>query len=73
MYRFCSNLGYLFYPYPDEEVKPTPLKIKTEIDGVNGGTITKLGLRIPSGCDGFTAFCTYMNKYEQDFINQLQI
>ena len=37
MYRFCSNQGFLFYPYPDEDVKPTPLKIKTEIAGVNGG------------------------------------
>lgn len=73
MYRFCSSLGYLFYPHPNEEAKPTPLKIKTEIDGINGGTITKLGLRIPSGCDSFTTFCNSMNKYEQDFINQLQI
>ena len=23
MYRFCSNQGFLFYPYPDEDVKPT--------------------------------------------------
>ena len=34
MYRFCSNQGLLFYPYPDEDVKPTPLKIKTEKIGV---------------------------------------
>lgn len=72
MYRFCSSLGYLFYPHPNEEAKPTPLKIKTEIDGINGGTITKLGLRIPSGCDSFTTFCNSMNKYEQDFINHLK-
>lgn len=70
MYRFCSNQGFLFYPYPDEDVKPTPLKIKTEIAGVNGGTITKLGLRIPSNCDGYPSFCASMGKYEQDFIKQ---
>lgn len=71
MYRFCSNKSFLFYPYPDEEVKPEPLKIKTEIDGVNGGTITKLGLRIPSKCDSFANFTSLMKKYEQEFINQL--
>ena len=72
MYRFCSNQGYLFYPHPDEEAKPTtPLKIKTEVDGVNGGTITKLGLRIPSNCDSFASFTSLMYKYEQEFINQL--
>lgn len=71
MYRFCSNKGYLFYPYPDEEVKPVQLKIKTETYGVNGGTITKLGLRIPSNCDSFASFTSLMYKYEQEFINQL--
>ena len=70
MYRFCSNQGYLFYPHPDEDVKPIPLKIKTEIDGVNGGTITKLGLRIPSCCDNFSIFSSLMNQYELVFINQ---
>ena len=73
MYRFCSNQGYLFYPHPDEEANPTPLKIKTEVDGVNGGTITKLGLRIPSGCDSFSTFSTLMNQYEQVFINQCNL
>lgn len=73
MYRFCANKGFLFYPYPDEVVIPTPLKIKTEIEGVNGGTITKLGLRIPSGCDSFATFSNYMKKYEQDFIKQCSL
>jgi len=73
MYRFCSNQGFLFYPYPDEDVKPTPLKIKTEIAGVNGGTITKLGLRIPSYCDDYPSFCTSMGKYEQDFIKHCDL
>lgn len=70
MYRFCSNKSYLFYPYPDEDVKTIPLKIKTDISGMNGGTITKLGLRIPSHCDSYESFCTLMSKYEQDFIKQ---
>jgi 5-methylcytosine-specific restriction endonuclease McrBC regulatory subunit McrC len=73
MYRFCSNQGFLFYPYPDEDVKPTPLKIKTEISGVNGGTITKLGLRIPLNCDGYTSFCISMGNHEQDFIKQCDL
>ena len=72
MYRFCSNKGYLFFLYPDTEVKPVDLKIKTEIEGINGGTITKLGLRIPSSCNDYTTFTSLMKTYEQDFINQLR-
>lgn len=71
MYRFCSNQGFLFYPYPDEDAKPTTYKIKTERDGVNGGTITKLGLRIPSGCNSFFDFSTLIRKYENNFLNFL--
>ncbi len=71
MYRFCTNKGYLFYPYPDEEVKLEPLNILAQIDGINGGTITKIGLRIPSRCDSFTTFKTLMEQYELNFINQL--
>ena len=62
MYRFCTNKGYLFYPHPDEDVTSVPLKIKTEVVGVNGGTITKLGLRIPSGCDTFSKFSKLIKK-----------
>ena len=70
MYRFCSNKGFLFYPHPNNEVKPIPLNIQTELSGVNGGTIIKLGLRIPSNCDNLDAFSLLMSKYEQDFINR---
>lgn len=62
MYRFCTNKGYLFYPHPDEDVTSVPLKIKTEVAGVNGGTITKLGLRIPSECDTFSEFSVQMKN-----------
>ena len=71
MYRFCSNKGYLFFPYPDKETSPIDLKINTEIDGVNGGILTKLGLRIPSGCNSYSRFTSLMNKYEQDFLNSI--
>ena len=71
MYRFCTNNGYLFYPHPDEDVTSVPLKIKTEVAGVNGGTITKLGLRIPSGCDTFSKFSKLIKKYENEFISLL--
>ena len=70
MYRFCSNKGFLFYPHPDNEVESIPLNIQTELSGVNGGVITKLGLRIPSNCEDFNAFSILMSKYEQDFINR---
>ena len=33
---------------------------------INGGSIIKVGLRIPSGSDNFATFCTLMNKYEND-------
>lgn len=56
MYRFCSKNGFLLYPHPDEEVSPFKEEIITEIEGENGGSITKLGLRIPSGCLDFNEF-----------------
>ena len=68
MYRFCSNQAFLLYPHPDEVAKPATYKVKTEIDGVNGGTITKLGMRIPSGCNSFFEFSTLIQKYESDFL-----
>lgn len=68
MYRFCSDKGLLLYPFPDEEVKIKRLKINTEINGINGGFITKIGLRIPTHCNSYVEFCSYMSKYEQDFL-----
>ena len=71
MYRFCTNKGYLFYPHPDEDVTSVPLKIKTEVAGVNGGTITKLGLRIPSECDTLSECPVQLKKAEDAFISLL--
>lgn len=68
MYRFCTDKGLLLYPYPDEEVKIKRLKINTEKNGMNGGSITKIGLRIPTHCKSYVEFCSYMSKYEQDFL-----
>ena len=71
MYRFCSKEGYLFYPHPDEEVSPIKYEIITEIEGENGGSITKLGLRIPSNCSDFNEFTSRINEEETIFNNQL--
>jgi len=71
MYRFCSNKGFLLYPHPDEEVLPIKEEIITEIDGVNGGSITKLGLRIPRGCSDYFEFANRMEEEESKFYNQL--
>ena len=71
MYRFCSKEGYLLYPHPDEEVSPIKEEIITEIDGENGGNITKLGLRIPSNCSDFNEFASRINEEETIFNNQL--
>ena len=71
MYRFCSKEGYLFYPHPDEEVSPIKDEIITEIEGENGGSITKLGLRIPSGCDDFNDFVSRIKEEEFKFNSRL--
>lgn len=71
MYRFCSNIGFLLYPHPDEEVLPIKEDIITEKVGVNGGSITKLGLRIPNGCSNFVEFATRIKEEETKFYNQL--
>ena len=71
MYRFCSKQAYLLYPHPDEEVSPIKKEIISAIEGENGGTITKLGLRIPSACKNFTEFTTLIKEYEKVFIDLL--
>ena len=71
MYRFCSKKGFLLYPHPDEEVSPIKEEIITEVEGENGGTITKLGLRITSGCSDFNEFTQRINEEESTFYNQL--
>lgn len=71
MYRFCSKEGYLFYPHPDEEVSPIKDGIITEIEGENGGSITKLGLRIPSGCADFNDFVSKIKEEEIKFYSRL--
>lgn len=69
MHRFCSDLAYLLYPHPDEDVPPTAYKIKTEVEGVNGGKIIKLGLRIPSDCSTYSEFAKLMEENEKCFYN----
>lgn len=73
MYRFCSKVGYLLYPHPDEEVSPIieVKEIDTEIDGLNGGTLIKLGLKIPSGCSNYNEFSRRIKEEEFIFYNQL--
>ena len=71
MYRFCSKIGYLLYPHPNGEVSPIKEEIITEIEGENGGTITKLGLRIPSGCSDFNEFTSKIKKEENKFCTLL--
>lgn len=71
MYRFGSHQAFLFYPYPDEEVKLQKRIIRSEAPGLGGGCITKLGLRIPCNCGSYKEFCDRMQCYEQDFLKQL--
>ena len=71
MYRFCSKEAYLFFPHPDKDVFPTKEEIITEIEGVNGGSITKFGLRIPGGCSNFNEFAKRVKIEENSFYQQL--
>lgn len=73
MYRFCTNQSYLLYPHPDEESVPVCYKIKSEEEGVNGGNIIKIGLRIPNParCQDFLEFASLMNIYEAEFLSKL--
>lgn len=68
MYRFSSQEGYLLYPHRNEA---TPTIERREIDGFNEGCITKLGLRIPSGCSDFNDFVSRMREAEAIFYDQL--
>lgn len=68
MYRFCTNLAYLLYPYPDRVVEIISCKIKTEVDGVNGGSIIKIGLRIPLNCKDFHDFVGRIHNSEYEFL-----
>ena len=71
MYRFSSKIGFLLYPYPDEIVSPIKEEIITEIEEEEGGSITKLGLRIPSKCSNFDEFSRRIGEEEYTFYNQL--
>ncbi len=71
MYRFCTNKALLLYPHPDEIVKPITYQINTEKDGINGGQIIKLGLRIPGRCSSFSDFCNKMRNSEKEFLEIL--
>lgn len=71
MYRFCTNIAYLLYPHPDKDVQSVTCKIKTELVGVNGGSIIKLGLRIPSNCKSFNEFVDKIEEYEKKVYNSL--
>ena len=68
MYRFSSQEGYLLYPHRNEA---TPTIERREIDGFNEGCITKLGLRIPSGCSDFNDFVSRMREEEAILYDQL--
>ncbi len=70
MYRFCSKNGYLLYPNP-RGTSSLLEDIQTEIEGINGGTITKLGLGIPNNCSSFDDFSVKMREMEQEFFDQL--
>ena len=73
MYRFCSKTGFLLYPHKEIDTTPNIISytIESETAGVNGGTIKKVGLKIPMGCKDFADFTIRMNGYEDEFKNRI--
>ena len=72
MYRFCSKKAYLFYPHPNnDKVLANSYRIKTEIEGVNGGELIKVGLKIPAGCKSYSEFASQMLRSELEFLNSI--
>lgn len=72
MYRFCSKIGYLLYPSKSEN-KSTVKTLLSEKAGVNGGTITEVGLKIPTDVKGFDDFCSKMQEKEKTFLGSIKI
>ena len=72
MYRFCSKNGYLLYPSKSDN-KATVKTLQSEKAGVNGGTITEVGLRIPTDAEAFKDFCSEMQKSEEAFLGSIKI
>ena len=72
MYRFCSKIGYLLYPSKSDN-KATDKTLQSERPGVNGGTITEVGLKIPTGIKEFSAFCSEMQESEESFLGSIKI
>ena len=69
MYRFDSKKAFLLYPHKATDPLPNIIHntILSEIDGNNGGTITKVGLIIPETCETYDAFTRIIKKNEDDF------
>jgi 5-methylcytosine-specific restriction enzyme subunit McrC len=72
MYRFSSNLGYLFFPYSmnDKELFNETYKIKN-----TSGTLKKIGLAIPQNTEKnieFNEFIETMHANEQKFLNAIE-
>lgn len=70
MYRFCSKIGYLLYPSKSDN-KPTVKTLQSEKAGVNGGTITEVGLKIPTDVKVFDDFCSEMQKSEEAVLGSI--
>ena len=68
MYRFGSKEAFLLYPHRNAD---TSTAVTQRIEGLYGGSVTKLGLRIPFGCSDFDEFSAKIKEAEILFYNQL--
>ena len=68
MYRFNSKKGFIFYPLKDSSTIASKV---FQIKGELGGTLTTIGLRIPSETNDFESFRKEMQEAEADFRKQI--
>ena len=74
MYRFCAKKAFLFYPHhPEDYFHIDTLTIKTDTAGINGGSIIKQGLKIPSQCGNYIEFVKQMRISEDEMLQQLNL
>lgn len=41
------------------------------MEGVNGGELVKVGLKIPAGCKSYSEFASQMLRSESEFLNSI--
>lgn len=67
MFRFSTNIGYLFYPLPDNGHDNREVLEIIDTDA----ELIKFGLRIPQNCKSFSDFVAQIGFFETEFCKGL--